>query len=245
MTKHDEGRRAFLVGTAIGAGAAASVALVPDALAKDHPEHHAAADAPAPAPCKLHGGPRHACHERQPWCVLQRRRYPHDDRAHRTADARGAWLSQARPTPLSPTISISRSQVRTNTNNTSIAAGWRSSTSIASKPTARHSASCLRTSKTRPSPRLRRARQPNSSGRRRRRFLPLCARTRWKACSPIRFTAVTETSRAGGWLGSPALNRSTHRRTCKAQKLSRASRLSACNRGRRRAEPWQPRKPMS
>ena len=50
MTKHDEGRRAFLVGTAIGAGAAASVALVPDALAKDHPEHHAAAGAPAPAP---------------------------------------------------------------------------------------------------------------------------------------------------------------------------------------------------
>jgi gluconate 2-dehydrogenase gamma chain len=50
MTKHDEGRRAFLVGTAIGAGAAASVALVPDALAKDHPQHQAAADTPAPAP---------------------------------------------------------------------------------------------------------------------------------------------------------------------------------------------------
>ena len=50
MTKHDEGRRAFLVGTAIGAGAAASVALVPEALAKDHPQHHAAAGAPAMAP---------------------------------------------------------------------------------------------------------------------------------------------------------------------------------------------------
>jgi gluconate 2-dehydrogenase gamma chain len=50
MTKHDEGRRAFLVGTAIGAGAAASAVLVPEALAKDHPEHHAAADAPAAAP---------------------------------------------------------------------------------------------------------------------------------------------------------------------------------------------------
>jgi gluconate 2-dehydrogenase gamma chain len=50
MTKHDEGRRAFLVGTAIGAGAAASAALVPEALAKDHPEHHAAADAPAAEP---------------------------------------------------------------------------------------------------------------------------------------------------------------------------------------------------
>jgi len=43
MTKHDEGRRAFLVGTA--AGAAASVALVPEALAKSA-ERVAAADAP-------------------------------------------------------------------------------------------------------------------------------------------------------------------------------------------------------
>ena len=47
MTKHDEGRRAFLVGTAVGAGAAATVALVPDALAKARHQHHAAADAPA------------------------------------------------------------------------------------------------------------------------------------------------------------------------------------------------------
>src|ERR1700729_2692371 len=46
MTKHDESRRAFLVGGAIGAGAAASAALVPDAFAKSR-EHHAAMDAPA------------------------------------------------------------------------------------------------------------------------------------------------------------------------------------------------------
>jgi gluconate 2-dehydrogenase gamma chain len=38
MSKHDEGRRAFLV--ALGAGAAATTALVPDALAKEH-QHHA------------------------------------------------------------------------------------------------------------------------------------------------------------------------------------------------------------
>jgi len=49
MTKHDEGRRAFLVGTAVGAGAAASAALVPEALAKTGKQHHAAADAPAMA----------------------------------------------------------------------------------------------------------------------------------------------------------------------------------------------------
>ncbi len=47
MSKHDEGRRAFLVGTALGAGAAATTALVPEAFAKDHKQHHAAMDAPA------------------------------------------------------------------------------------------------------------------------------------------------------------------------------------------------------
>ena len=44
MKKHDEGRRAFLVGTA--AGAAATVTLVPEALAKSG-QQVAAADAPA------------------------------------------------------------------------------------------------------------------------------------------------------------------------------------------------------
>jgi gluconate 2-dehydrogenase gamma chain len=46
MRKHDEARRAFLVGTALGAGAAATTALVPDALAKTG-DHQAAMDAPA------------------------------------------------------------------------------------------------------------------------------------------------------------------------------------------------------
>src|SRR5580658_8288938 len=47
MPKHDEGRRAFLVGTAIGAGVAASAALVPEALAKTsgHGGMHTANDA--------------------------------------------------------------------------------------------------------------------------------------------------------------------------------------------------------
>jgi gluconate 2-dehydrogenase gamma chain len=48
MSKHDEGRRAFLV--ALGAGAAATTALVPEAFAKDHKQHHAAVDTPAAAP---------------------------------------------------------------------------------------------------------------------------------------------------------------------------------------------------
>jgi gluconate 2-dehydrogenase gamma chain len=54
MSKHDEGRRAFLVGTAVGAGAAASAALVPEAFAKPHHQHHAATDAPAMAPSAEH-----------------------------------------------------------------------------------------------------------------------------------------------------------------------------------------------
>jgi gluconate 2-dehydrogenase gamma chain len=60
MSKHDEGRRAFLVGTAIGAGAAATVVLVPDALAKDHPQHHAAADVPAPTQAPMADHAMHA-----------------------------------------------------------------------------------------------------------------------------------------------------------------------------------------
>jgi gluconate 2-dehydrogenase gamma chain len=45
-TKHDEGRRAFLIGTAIGAGAAAS-AFVPEAVAQN--AHEAGESAAAPA----------------------------------------------------------------------------------------------------------------------------------------------------------------------------------------------------
>jgi gluconate 2-dehydrogenase gamma chain len=48
MTKHDEGRRAFLVGSA--AGAAASVTLVPQALAQDQATKTATGTAAADAP---------------------------------------------------------------------------------------------------------------------------------------------------------------------------------------------------
>jgi gluconate 2-dehydrogenase gamma chain len=50
MSKHDEARRAFLVGAAVGAGAAASAALIPDALAQgQQPQQSAAATPPAHA----------------------------------------------------------------------------------------------------------------------------------------------------------------------------------------------------
>jgi gluconate 2-dehydrogenase gamma chain len=58
MTKHDESRRAFLVGTAVGAGALASKGLVVEAEAKSHEKHKvAAADtAEATAMPAGHGG---------------------------------------------------------------------------------------------------------------------------------------------------------------------------------------------
>jgi gluconate 2-dehydrogenase gamma chain len=39
MSKHDEARRAFLKGAALGAGAVAGVGLVPEALAQTHAQH--------------------------------------------------------------------------------------------------------------------------------------------------------------------------------------------------------------
>ncbi len=53
MKKHDEGRRAFLVGTAVGAGAAAGAALVPQALAQSA-EGHAAVNAPTQEHAVMH-----------------------------------------------------------------------------------------------------------------------------------------------------------------------------------------------
>src|SRR5256886_983460 len=53
MTKHDEARRAFLVGAAVGAGAVAGATLVPNALAQTH---EAATTGTAPAPAHSHAG---------------------------------------------------------------------------------------------------------------------------------------------------------------------------------------------
>jgi gluconate 2-dehydrogenase gamma chain len=56
MSKHDEGRRAFLIGTAIGAGAAAT-ALVPKALAQsEHGPHTAENAAPLAQPMDMTSG---------------------------------------------------------------------------------------------------------------------------------------------------------------------------------------------
>ena len=46
MSKHDEARRAFLIGAAVGAAAVAGAVLVPEAVAQTH-EQHQAKDSPA------------------------------------------------------------------------------------------------------------------------------------------------------------------------------------------------------
>ena len=55
MSKPDEARRAFLVGTAVGAGVAAGAALVPEAFAKTR-DHQVAENAAASAPASAHAG---------------------------------------------------------------------------------------------------------------------------------------------------------------------------------------------
>src|SRR5262245_12328999 len=53
MKKHDEARRAFLVGAAVGAGAVAGATLVPNALAQTE-KPDTTGQAPAPAPAHAH-----------------------------------------------------------------------------------------------------------------------------------------------------------------------------------------------
>jgi len=55
MSKHDESRRAFLIGTAVGAGAVAGAGLVPDALAQTQAQHNAADAAATTAQAHTHG----------------------------------------------------------------------------------------------------------------------------------------------------------------------------------------------
>ena len=58
MSKHDEARRAFLIGAAVGAGAVAGAGLVPESLAQTH-EQDKATDAPATTAQSHAHGPGH------------------------------------------------------------------------------------------------------------------------------------------------------------------------------------------
>jgi hypothetical protein len=55
MSKHDEARRAFLIGAAVGAGAVAGKGLVADALAQTHTQHGPAGATTAHAHGPAHG----------------------------------------------------------------------------------------------------------------------------------------------------------------------------------------------
>ena len=230
MKKHDEGRRAFLVGTA--AGAAATVALVPDALAKSG-QQVAAADAPAGG---MAGMAMDAANAMAPMSDAHGAFFNADD--SRTIKAFAERLMPGAPGKPGATdadvlnyIDLALSGAYKDQQEF-YRHGLAQLDAHCKQPTARHSRILPAAQQDEVDRRARsRARRRNSSGRRRRRFSTPCARTRWKACSPTRSMAATKTSRAGGWSAFPARRcSSTRRRTCKARRPSRASPLSACSR---------------
>ena len=222
MNKHEESRRAFLIGTAVGASAVAGAGLVPTALAQTH-EQHKAADAPATTA----QGAR-AC--RRARRVPQRRRCRHGhgvrraDHAGRTGQARRARRRRAQLHRSRAGRRLFRSAgllpPRARCARCALPHDLQQAVRASSPP--RNRTKSLRRSKA--------ARRPASPGRARRRSSTRCARTRWKACSPTPSTAATRTSPAGSWSGFPARNRCSRRRTCRARTRSQARRSSACRR---------------
>ncbi len=73
------------------------------------------------------------------------------------------------------------------------------------------------------------AKPPASTGRMRSLSSIRCARTRWRACSLIRFTVAIGTSSAGASSDSRGRSSNSRRTTSRAKINSRASRSSACN----------------
>ena len=199
MKKHEESRRAFLIGTAVGASAVAGAGLVPNALAQTHEQHKRGRRSG-------HDGARtRAC--RRARRVPQRRRCGHGhgirraDHAGRTGQARRARRRRAQ---------LHRSRARRRL--------FRSAGLL--PPRAR----CARCALPYDLQQAVRATHRRATGRShhrarrrqghrlhladaRRRSSTRCARTRWKACSPTPSMAATRTSRAGCWSVFPARNR--------------------------------------
>ena len=236
MSKHDEGRRAFLV--ALGAGAAATTALVPERSPK-------AITSTTP--------PQRMRRRRITWlsiCPIT------------------AWPGWAAVTAPSSTTTMPRTIAAfaerlmpgapgkpgatdadvLNYIDLALAGAYADLQDFYRRGA--RAARCLlhanlrqavphyrrRRSRTTPSPRCSRARRPASPGRRRKPSSTPCARTPWKACSPTRSTAATRTSPAGGWSAFPARSRYSRPRTCRAGKRSRARPSSACKRRPRARE---------
>ena len=216
MTKHDEARRAFLLGAAVGAGAVAGATLVPDALAQTH-EPSTTGTGPAHSHA---GGPGLGAffnsEDAATVAAFTERLMPgapgkpgaHDADALNYID-----LALAGASPICSTFT---------------GAGSPRSMPIAAKPTKNPSGVSPPRNRTRSSPRSNRARRASSPGPRRPLSSTPCARTRWKECSPTRFTAATRTSPDGAWWDSPAGRWNSPRPTCRAANRSRGCPSSAC-----------------
>src|SRR5215470_16371 len=107
MTKHDEARRAFLLGAAVGAGAVAGATLVPDALAQTHDAPttgtgpaHSHAGGPGSAHSSTAKTPPPSQHLRNGSCPAQRASRA---RATRTCSTTSTWRWRA-PTPTFSTF---------------------------------------------------------------------------------------------------------------------------------------------
>ena len=198
MKKHEESRRAFLIGTAVGASAVAGAGLVPNALAQTH-EQHNAADVPATtAQGHAHAGGHGA--------------FLNDD------DAVTVTAFAERIMPGAPGKPGARDAGVLNYIDLALAGAYSDLQDFYRRGLAALDAHC-RTTYSKPFSQLTAAQQDEvitaleggkangSPGRRRRHSSRRCARIRWKACSPTPSTAVTRTSRVGSWSDFPARNR--------------------------------------
>jgi gluconate 2-dehydrogenase gamma chain len=219
MSKHDEGRRAFLV--ALGAGAAATTALVPDALAKSHHQHHAAADAPATD---------HAAHGMQPMGARHGAFFNDDD--SRTIAAFAERLMPGAPgKPGASDADV------LNYIDLALAGPYADDQYFYRQGVAQLDAHCSQTYG-KPFRSLTAEQQDETIAALEQGKAPAFV---WPTAQAffnvvhkhIRSTAATRTLPAGAWSASPARSRNSRPRTCRAGKRSRASPSSACRRGPR------------
>jgi gluconate 2-dehydrogenase gamma chain len=212
MTKHDEARRAFLLGAAVGAGAVAGATLVPDALAQTH------------APSTTGTGPAHS----------------HAGGAglgafFNTEDAATVAAFTERLMPGAPGTPGARDADVLNYIDLALAGAYADLQYFYRRGLASLDAYCRKTYKE-PFQRLSAAQQDEviaalEQGKASEFSWPSAAaffNTVRKECSPTRFTAATRTSLDGAWWDSPAGRWNSPRPTCRAANHSRGCPSSAC-----------------
>ncbi len=239
MSKHDEARRAFLVGAAVGAGAAAGAALVPEALAQQQP---AATNTAAP-------GHDHAAGSGSGYGAFLNDDEFGDDRGlRRAADAGRAGQAGRDAMRACSTTSISRSPAPIRTSRTSTAAACARSMPIARRPTRSRSRSLSAARAGRGDHRARARQGDGLHLADRAGVLQHAAHAHdgrhvrrpglWRQQGLRRLAAGRLPRRAAGVHAEP---------TCRARRRSRARPSSACRRKPQRGglEPWQPKRQMS